>query len=146
MILLLLLFILFNGIMCQDDIRPEDFGYYYVHSPQRFTPEIKVILDDVVNSFISYNHYNNITITCPPVHNITCPPISTCPPPIIMDSTDYPTPTLGNNPEDAFGFLLSILLITLINLGLLGFAIYQGYEMMKTKINPFRVRVDPVTE
>lgn len=115
--------------MCQDDIRPEEFGFYFIHNPSRFSPEVLTILTNVVTEHNSFYHYTNKTVTCPP--------------PVVMDS---PCDYMPSNDPDSLGFFISILLITLTNLGLLCFGLWKGYEMMKTKINPFKVRVDPLTQ
>ena len=141
--ILLILFTTFNTIMCQDDFRPEEFGFYFVHKPEKLSPEVFIILDSVVKEYNTFYHYTNITQVCPTVPTVTCPTV-TCPPPVVMD-TECPTLYPSNDP-DSVGFFVSILLITLVNLGLLVFTIWKGYELFKTKINPFKVRVDPLTQ
>jgi hypothetical protein len=130
----------FNRIMCQDDTRPEEFGFYFIHNPAKFTPEVLTILKNVVTEYNSFYHYTNKTQICPTTPTVTCPP------PIVMDS---PCDYMPSNDPDSLGYFVSILLITLTNLGLLCFGLWKGYEMFKTKINPFRInaiRVDPLTQ
>ena len=165
--LIILIFLtFFNRIMCQDEIRPDEFGFYFVHKPEKLDLEVVKILNNVVQEYNSFYRYTNTTLTCATVPTVTCPtvptvtcptvptvtcptqpivtcPTVTCPPPVVMDS---PCDLMPSNDPDSLGFFVSILLITLTNLGLLCFGLWKGYEMMKTKINPFKVRVDPLTK
>ena len=145
-----LLLYFFKFVFSQDDINPEDFGHIFIHNPEKFTVEIRTILNNVVNEYNAFYHYSNRTMSCPPMSRppMSCPPI-----PIIMDSemsaTDSSSVAVFDMLLRSFGFILSILFITLVNLGLLVFAIYQGNELFKTKINPFHIntiRVDPLIE
>ena len=131
MILLLLLLCFLKLVFSQDgsdELRPEEFGYAFIHTPERFSSDVLKILNSVVSEYNSFYRYTNTTPTCPP--------------PTIMDTPcDFPS-----NDPDSVGFFVSILLITLVNLGLLCFTIWKGFYFFKTKINPFKVRVDPMTE
>ncbi len=142
MILLLLLLCFLKVVFSQDDgskeIQPEQFGYYFIHKPEVFEPQVYDILNSVVTEYNDFYNYSNVTVVCPTQLIVTCPP------PTIMDT---PCPTLyPSNDPDSVGFFVSILLITLVNLGLLFFTIWKGFYFFKTKINPFKVRIDPVTE
>ena len=140
-----LLLYFFKFVFSQDDINPEDFGHIFIHNPEKFTVEIRTILNNVVNEYNAFYHYSNRTMSCPPM---SCPQI-----PIIMDSemsaNDSSSVAVFDILLRTFGIILSILFITLVNLGLLVFATYQGNELFKTKINPFHIntiRVDPLIE
>jgi hypothetical protein len=131
MILLLLLLCFLRLVFSQDgsdEIRPEQFGYAFIHTPERFSSDVLKILNNVVSEYYAFYRYTNTTATCPP--------------PTIMDTPCDYIPE-SNAPE--IGFFVSILLITIINLGILVFTIYKGMELLKTKINPFKIRVDPLT-
>ena len=144
MILLLLLLCFLRVVFSQDrseEIKPEQFGYYFIHKPEVFEPQVYDILNSVVTEYNDFYNYSNVTVVCPTL------PIVTCPPPTIMDTPcDFPS----SHEQDSIGFFVTIFLITLFNLGLLCFTIWKGYaitlELFKTKINPFKVRSDPVTE
>ena len=153
-----LLLYFFKFVFSQDDIKPEDFGHIFIHNPEKFTVEIRTILNNVVNEYNAFYHYSNRTMSCPPM---SCPPIPPmrCPPmscpqiPIIMDSemsaTDSSSVAVFDMLLRSFGFILSILFITIVNLGLIVFATYQGNKLFKTKINPFHIntiRIDPLIE
>ena len=144
-----LLLYFFKFVFSQDDINPEDFGHIFIHNPEKFTVEIRTILNSVVNEYNAFYHYSNRTMSCPAtLGRMSCPQI-----PIIMDSemsaTDSSSVAVFDMLLRSFGIILSILFITLVNLVLLVFATYQGNELFKTKINPFHIntiRVDPLIE
>ena len=113
------------------------YGYNLIHNPDMFLPEVKDLLMSVVNDYIDYYDYSNKTIVYPqPI----CPQPK-CPESIIMDT---PCDISSTEPE-SLGFFITLLLLSLLNLGILGFLIKETQKIIKTKLNPFKVRSDPLT-
>ena len=133
----LILSTFFSLALCQDEIPPDKYGFYFTHQPERLTPEVIQIFNNVVNEYIDYYDYSNKTIVYP---QPKCPQPK-CPETIIMDT---PCDISSTEPE-SLGFFITLLLLSLLNLGILGFLIKQSHIILKTKLNPFKVRSDPLT-
>jgi len=130
----------------------EMYGFYFTRQPDKFSPEVIQIFNNVVNEYIDYYDYSNKTIVYPQPKcpQPICPqpfcPQPICPQPKCPESIIMDTPCdISSTEPESLGFFITLLLLSLLNLGILGFLIKETQKIIKTKLNPFKVRSDPLT-